>query len=272
MQSLFPFLGTLKLGLFGAGHLGRAIGQGLLDGGFPQHKLVICHRGSKDTQQKLAEASLSDCVAPCDQLIRDSKIILYLVRPQNYQSIADYQLCRETLIVSFLAGFPLARIPVSLPVSQRVRVMTSAPDTIQRKNGIAAMYPGDDYVVREILASLKLKILPLRQEDDVHAFTAFGPCLPIALTYLEGLKREINEGDLVNAAARFGLPEYGQVLAWARSVHPRNLSTEERDRYIAQATTPGGVTEAILKELKAGKSLSDSLIRGVQRSRELAEL
>jgi len=57
------FLGNSTLGLFGAGHLGRAIAKGLLDVGLPRHNLAICHRGSQETDHELAVAGLSELVA-----------------------------------------------------------------------------------------------------------------------------------------------------------------------------------------------------------------
>jgi len=272
MENIYQFIGASTLGMFGAGHLGRAIACGLLDAGFPRHKLIVCHRGSADTHRQLVESGLSERVADCSEVICRSKIVMYVVRPQDYRSLADYTMREDSLLVSFLAGVSLERIPVLLDESQRVRIMTSAPDTLRRKNGIAAIYPAGNVVAQEILSALELRIFPLQHEADIHAFTALGPCLPIVLTYWEGLGHEVDETELLDTAARFELPEYSQVLEWARRVQPRNLSNEERDSYIAQATTPGGVTEAILGAMKAGQRLSVALVRGIHRSRELAVL
>jgi len=272
MENIYRFLAISTLGMFGAGHLGRAIACGLLDAGFPQHKLVVCHRGSEDTYRQLVESGLSECITDCNEVIRHSKIVLYVVRPQDYRSLADYTIRADSLLISFLAGISLKRIPVSLPESQRARVMTSAPDTLRQKNGIAAIYPEDNIVAREILTALQLRVFPLQHEADIHAFTALGPCLPIVLTYWEGLGHQVEDSELLEIASRFDLLDYPQVLAWARTVQSRHLSSEERDRYITQATTPGGVTEAILREIDMGQRLSVALKRGVQRSQELGEL
>ena len=272
MENTYQFLEFSTLGIFGAGHLGRAIACGLLDAGFPRHMLTVCHRGSADTYRKLVESGLAETIADCNELIRRSKIVLYVVRPQDYRSLADYTMRADSLLVSFLAGVSLRRIPVLIDESQLVRVMTSAPDTLRQKNGIAAIYPADNVVAREIMAALKLRVFALKHEEDIHAFTALGPCLPIALTYWESMGYGVDEAELLDTAARFDLPEYSQVLQWARTVQPRNLSTEERSHYIAQAATPGGVTEAILGEMQAGQRLAVALVCGIHRSRELAAL
>ena len=132
------FLGDSTIGLFGAGHLGKAIAKGLLAAGLPRRNLAICHRGSEETDRELATAGLADLVAGREQVVRQSRILLYLVRPQNYRAIRGLHLGDDSLFISFLAGVPLNNLPVHVPDSRRVRVMTSAPDTLHQRNGIAA--------------------------------------------------------------------------------------------------------------------------------------
>lgn len=264
------FLSDSTIGLFGAGHLGRAIAKGLLEADFPRCNLAICHRGSKETDRELATIGLADLIVDSKQLVRQSRILLYLVRPQSYQAIRDFELRDDILFISFLAGVPLNRLPVHVPDAQRIRVMTSAPDTLRQRNGIAALYPADNPLAREMLDTLGLRVVPLRQESDIHAFTALGPCLPIVLTYWESTGCNIDDQELLETAKKFGLPDYPPILQWAHSVRPRQLSPEEIDRYLSQAATPGGVTDAILSAMRAGMSLSAALQRGMERSQELA--
>jgi pyrroline-5-carboxylate reductase len=264
------FLGDSTIGLFGAGHLGRAIAKGFLEAGFPRRKLAICHHGSEKTNKELTAARLADLVMSREQVVRQSRILLYLVRPQNYQAIRDFDLRDDSIFISFLAGVPLTNLPLHVPGSRRVRVMTSTPDTLHRRNGIAALYPAENPLVREMLESLGLRVISLGQESDIHAFTALGPCLPIVLTYWESIGCNIDNQELLETAMKFGMLDYQQILQWAHSVRPKRLSHEEIGSYLNQATTPGGVTDAILSAMKAGKSLSAALQRGIERSQELA--
>lgn len=264
------FLGNSILGLFGTGHLGRAIAKGLLDAGFPRQNLAICHRGSRDTEGELAAAGLSDLAIGREEVAERSRILFYLVRPQDRSAIGDFKLREDCLFVSFLAGVPLRNLPLDIAYEQRVRVMTSAPDTLRQRKGIAALYPTDTPLIREVLEALGLRIVALRQESDIHAFTALGPCLPIVLTYWDSLGYRIEDSELLETAERFGLPDYYPILQWAHVVRPKGLADEARDRYLAQAATPGGVTDAILTAIGKGMSLANALGRGIERSRELA--
>ena len=270
MDTVYEYLGSCSLGIFGAGQLGRAIARGVLDGRFRRDKLALCHRGSAITCEAIAQANLEDLVVEPQELVRRSRILFYAVRPQDYTAIANYELREDCILLSLLAGVSLARLPVKLSDTRRVRVMTSSPDTLQRKIGIAATYPADNILVNELFSAMQLRVIALRRESDIHAFTALGPCLPIILTYWESLGRPVNDLELIETAQKFELPTSLNIVEWARSVQPRGLSVAERFRYVSEATTPGGVTEAILYGIEIGERLPVALERGINRSRELA--
>src|SRR5271170_6488443 len=260
----------MNIGLLGAGRLGRAIAQGLLAAGLPRTNLALCHRGSTETRRNLEELGLAGLVVDRVELIRHSQVILYSVRPQDWRAIAGCAVRDDCAFVSFLAGVPLVCLPITLPDRQKVRVMTSAPDTLRARNGIAARYPIGVPVIDEILSAFQFRLIPLRHESDFHAFTAFGACLPIAMTHWEGLGHDLNESELWCAMLKLGIDDCEEVVAWAQTVRPRGLSVSVRSRYLNDAATPGGVTEAILKAMNMGCSLVASLEFGMQRSRELA--
>lgn len=270
MPRVRTFLGSCTLGIFGAGHLGRAIAQGLLDAEFPKSRLALCSRGASRTNEAVGRANLAELVVDPQELVRRSNLLLYTVRPQDYMAIGNFTLREDCVLLSFLAGVPLARLPVMLSDEQRVRVLTSAPYTLRRKMGIAAVYPANNVLANEVVSTLQLRMLPLRRESDVHAFTALGPCLPIALTYCEGLGHDVNEAELIETAQKFELPDASDLIKWARAVQPRGLAEVERLRHISEATTPGGVTEAILRGIELGERLPVALERGIRRSRELS--
>jgi pyrroline-5-carboxylate reductase len=270
MEQTNRFLGNSSLGIFGPGHLGRTIIRGLLQAGFPQHQLLVCGRNAEQAKRELEKSNLAELVIDPDTLISRCRIIFYLVRPQDFMAIASYPVRVDCLFVSFLAGIQLARLPISPAEQQRVRVMTSAPDTLDAENGIAAIYPADHPIAREILVALNVRLFPLRYESDLHAFTALGPCLPSALIYWEKLGHTIDMTELLELGERFGLPNFPALLQWAQTISSQSRLPDDRDHYLARSATPGGVTEAILAEIERGQRLGDALVRGVQRSQELA--
>ncbi|HTI98585.1 MAG TPA: NAD(P)-binding domain-containing protein [Dongiaceae bacterium] len=262
-------LGGSPLGVFGGGHLGQVLAQSLLAAGLPRQQLVLCHGGNPATQQKLVTLGLQQNVASPGEVAGRAKIIFYTVRPQSYRAIEGMAGQPDLIFASFLAGVPLDRLPLALPESQKVRIITSGPETIRQHRGIAALFPENSVVVSELLAALKLRCFALAREEDMDAFTAFGPCLQLALAEWGRTGRSVDETELLRAAQQFNVPQIGQLLAWARSAQPENLSARDLDDYLAQAATPGGVTEAILTAIRSGLSLPAALAQGVTRSRQL---
>jgi pyrroline-5-carboxylate reductase len=266
------YLDGQTVGIFGAGHLGRAIAKSLLGLGLPRNQIVLCHRGTQATRHQLSEDGLDALVVDPERLVSRSRILLYLVRPEHHDAIRKYRVRAHTLFVSFLAGIPLKCIRAGVAEDNRVRVMTSAPDTLRRRHGLAALYAthaAASKPIMEILESMGLHIVVLPQETDIHAFTALGPCLPIALTYWMSLGNTVDELEILETAHRHALPECNAILQWAFSAQPLSLSNDERDQYLTQAVTPGGVTEAIINAIKDGLRFSQALDRGIERSREL---
>jgi pyrroline-5-carboxylate reductase len=150
-------------------------------------------------------------------------------------------------------------------------MMTSTPDTLLATDAIAAAYPSGNDVVNRLCRALGARMIELASESEFSAFTALGPCLPVALTVCEGLGRAVDEAEIVNLASAMGLSDWSEVVRWARARQPVGLTPVQRDSYVEQACTRGGVTEAVVQGLKSGRSLPDSLQCGVARSDEMAE-
>jgi pyrroline-5-carboxylate reductase len=267
LERALEFLEGTPLGLFGAGHLGRAIASSLLQTGWPRQQLLLCHSGSPRTEAMLAAADLLDRAVAPQRLLDAAKMVFYLVRPQAADAVGGFAMRPDALLVSFLAGTKLERI--SAP--NRLRAMISDPETLVRKNGIAALYP-QHAAVESMFAALGLRVLRLSSEESFAAFTALGPCLPIAAAWCLATGTPIDRASLFALGRRYDLAAYPDIVEWALDVCPKNLRRSELETYVAHAATPGGVTDAVLRALQDGKPLAAALERGVQRCEELAQV
>ena len=262
---------STRVGIIGCGHLGRAIAFRLLEAGLPRASLALSHAGSSQTHAALVDEGFEDLVLDSRELAGRAQLVLYLVRPQDRAVIAGLEFGPDTLVVSFLAGVPVNTLAVHPSRTRRVRMMTSTPDTIRAADAIAAVHPSDDERVIGMCRMLGARVFRLSSESDFSAFTALGPCLPVALTVCEGMGREVDASQIAELASDLGLEGWDEVVQWARARQPLGLTRAQRDTYIAQASTPGGVTEAVVSALRAGMPLTDSLLCGVVRSDEMAE-
>jgi pyrroline-5-carboxylate reductase len=256
------------LGLFGAGHLGRALARALLDAGWPREQLLICHGGSANTVAALEAAGLGDRVVSAPLLAERAKLVFYLVRPQSVDVIAGLAMRPDALLVSFLAGIDMQRIPVG--ATARLRAMMSDPASLAKRNGIAALYPKNE-MVEQLLRALGLRVTLLGTEADTAAFTALGTCLPMAAAWCLGYDRPIDRAALDAAGRRHDLAGYADIVDWAFEVCPKGVTRKELETYLTHAATPGGITEAVLNGLAAGDDIATALERGVRRCEELAK-
>ncbi|MGA2480189.1 MAG: hypothetical protein ABSG63_15660, partial [Spirochaetia bacterium] len=191
--------------------------------------------------------------------------------PQSFSAIGARELMEDVLVLSFLAGTPLARLPLHPPGANRVRVMPSGPDTIEKGAAIAGIFPPRDAIAEELLGALRIEQLFLPDEELMHAFTAAGVCLPIVLACWRAQGNSVDEHELARCAARHGLRDFPRILAWALRAEPRFSTGAEQEAYLRKAATPGGVTEAMIDLIRAGASLSEALDAGVLRSRALSD-
>ncbi len=267
-QPALNFLDGAPLGLFGAGHLGRALACALVDAGWPREQLVICHGGSANTTAALEAAGLGDRVVSAPVLTERAKLVFYLVRPQNVDAIAGLALRPDALLVSFLAGIDLQRLPVG--GTARMRGMMSDPASLAQKNGIAALYPKNE-MVEQLLQAIGLRVTLLASESDTAAFTALGTCLPMAAAWCFGYEWPIDRAALYAAGRHHDLAGYADIVEWALDVCPKGVTRKALETYLTHAATPGGITEAVLNGLAAGDDIATALERGVRRCEELAK-
>ena len=72
------------------------------------------------------------------------------------------------------------------------------------------------------------------------------------MTYCESLAVSVSQETIASGATACNLPAWGKVIAWANAVRPRGLDDRDRREYLHNATTPGGVTEALLEAVGEG--------------------
>jgi len=266
---------TLKLrgddcvGIVGAGQLGSALAAALLTSGLPKSRLLLCHKGSSTTRSRLASLSLAQSVVDCSEVGRRCSIVIVALRPQDAEALSACSLRTDAVVVSCMAGVSINRLPIPSGINQSVRLMPSPPETIERKCGIAGVFPRGMSVARHICAALSLKPVYLSDEDAFHAFTALGVCLPAALSYWKSLGNFVDKGELLRLAAESKLRRYNRILKWAVSVSVADDSAEHPTPLFSSAATRGGVTQTILDAIRSGHSLSDGLRAGIRRSKEL---
>jgi pyrroline-5-carboxylate reductase len=258
-NDLLEFLKNKQLGFFGCGHLAKCFLQKIIDEGFPKEKILVSHGTSSKTKEFLEQLNVK--IVSNEKLCTKSKLILYFVRPQDYQIIKGLPVESGTVLLSFLAGITIEKTQQVFP-GEVIRSILSSPVTINSNLGLVAIYPETE-MVKELFYGFKQYFL--QKEEDLNAFIAIGTCIPNINVFLGRLITEDEIKDLKEV-----IPvSINELLDWAAKATPKDLDEQGRKDYLTKAATKGGINEAIIIALKEGKSVKSALLRGLERNQEL---
>lgn len=252
-----------RIGIIGAGHLGRAIAETLIASGFPQDRIMLSHAGNPETLEALREAGLEPNLVDNKTICKRASVIFITVPPGAFASLHSLPLPCEGLIVSSIAGIPRAVLRKLFGV-EVVRMMPSGPDTIRRHKGIAAIFPGNE-LLEDLLRWTGMQVHILPDEETMHVFTA-GVCLPAAILASRAAGDDPDE-EIADAIHKY--PLLSPIYAWAKDVLPESLSGSGSEAYITEMSTPGGITEEVVSKVKEGNTISVAIEAGIARSRKI---
>ncbi len=272
-DSVTAFPPTLFIG---AGRMASAIVQGLLASKSATPADLFCTCGQDPTGPTLAARTGIQYVADVEDALPKVDFVLLACKPQQLASLpgALGDRTKGKLLLSILAGIPLARLEQIAPQTRNIiRVMPNTPAQIGK--GISAyacsrtLAKTDQHAVETLLASMG-EVLPIEEShmDAVTALSGSGPAYLFEFTRL-----------LAEAGRGLGLPD-GIAASLARqTVIGAAALLEKRpdvapDELVREVTSPGGTTEAALKELEGefGPLLNKALTSARDRSRELSAL
>lgn len=261
-----------KLGILGGGMMGEALLSRLLASAlWNTDQIVVCdplveRRQFLEQRYGIQTSQESAAVAECD-------ILLLAVKPQIFERIAaSLPQQPEQLVLSILAGTPLARLETAFPEQAVIRAMPNTPATVGA--GITAIAPGKQVspeqleLAKQIFAAVGQVVeVPEHLMDAVTGLSGSGPAyIALVVEALSdggvavGLPRAIAQ-ELALQTVR-GTAELLAQTHW----HPAEL----KDR----VTSPGGTTIAAVASLEQN-GLRSALIEAVrtatQRAQELGQ-
>jgi len=252
-----------SIGIIGAGHLGRSLAEALIAGGIPKDQIKLSYAGNPATQEAIRKAGFEQNLTDNKDICRRAAVIFITVPPQAFASLHRLPLPCDGVIVSCIAGIPRAVLGKLFGV-EVIRMMPSGPDTIRRQKGIAAIFPGND-LLEDLLGKIGIQVHILPEEETMHVFTA-GVCLPAAILASKTAGNDPDE-EIADAVKKY--PMLSPIYAWAKDVLPESLSERGRETYIANMSTPGGITEEVVRKVKEGYSISVAVEAGIAKSRKI---
>ncbi len=251
-----------KIGVIGAGRIGRALILKLLEKGYPYDNIKLTYNGSIFTFSDISDNDLIDMISSNAEIVKESSVLILSVPPQSFKPIGFFNLPKDLLVISFMAGITTDAIKEQTGSDNVVRIIPTGPDTIKDSRAIAGVY-GENEVANEIFDLLDFDYVMVDDEDKMN-YIAIAGCLPAI--YCRVNPESEDNIEAVNKISE-DFPEFRDIAKKCEGLVPE----ENKEEFISRFTTPGGVTQAILNGLNSGKSLYDSLLMGIKRNKELSE-
>ncbi len=238
----------IRLGIIGAGNMGMAILRGALDAGVLSPQTTVVVDVEPDRREEAARLGCSTTADVAE--LREAGQIMLAVKPQGFDGVAGAlgRLQRPTVVISIMAGLGGRAIRAALgPAARVVRVMPNTP--CQVGAGMAAIAlgdgaePGDEALAVGIFEALGRTVTV--QEALMHAVTAVSGSGP-AYVFLLAEAMEKAAVDLGLDPAQAGLLVRQTILGAGKLLAESGRSPSQLR---AAVTSPGGTTEAALREM-----------------------
>ena len=254
-----------RLGVIGAGNMGRAIVEGAVRAGIlPADAIIVAE---PDEQRRAALEARGCSVEPRIDEVAEADAILLAVKPQVFPTLApDIALQRPAVVISVMAGLGSAAIREQLGEHARVvRVMPNTPCQIGQGMSAIALGAGagaeDDALAVAIFEAIGLVVRVAEDQiDAVTAVSGSGPAYVFLLAESMA-KAALDLGldaEVANTLVRQTILGAGHLLA---------ASQETPAALRAAVTSPGGTTAAAVDVLVAG-NLPETVARALHAARD----
>ena len=278
------FLMKERIGLIGAGNMGRALLSGFRNVDLLAQCRVV--EANPSVRSKISRR-FGVAWATVGEIARRCSIVILAVKPHDlWPVVAQLReqlpraLARRPLVISIAAGVRLRELESALGPCPVVRVMPNLAAKLGKAMSVIARgrYARGEHVscARGIFSCVGIvEQLPERLFDTVTAISGSGPAYFFAMIRAlreagvrQGLDRVTSDRLVLQTAV--GSVHLAQHLINQRGLKNRHPTLDE---LIAQVASKGGTTEAALKvfaKRRLSKILDEGVVAAARRSRQLA--
>jgi pyrroline-5-carboxylate reductase len=263
---------AMTTAIIGTGVMGEALLAGFMRAGMPKSEFIATSRRA-DRSEEIAQ-KYGVQVLPNSEAVAKADVVLLMVKPQDMPTVLGEiapTLSKGALVISFAAGFPIAKIEAALASGTPViRVMPNTPALVDQ--GMTAISPGTHCTnehletAEKLVNSVGLSVrVPEKYQDAVTAISGSGPAYIFYVVEA-----------MIESGVMLGLPRdvstelvYQTVMGAATMLKETNTHpTVLRE----QVTSPGGTTVAALRQFddfKVRAAFMSAMEAARNRSREL---
>ncbi|MDP0501965.1 MAG: pyrroline-5-carboxylate reductase [Verrucomicrobiota bacterium JB022] len=264
-----------KIAFIGAGRMASAIVAGLLRHRVAAPEQIICTSAADNTGPELAEKTGIGYTESLDELFGDADTVVLACKPQQLGQLPDNvaELGRKRLIISILAGTPIAKLQSVFPTARNiVRAMPNTPGQIGA--GITAYAASseldheDDQMVKSILDALGETVTVT--EDQIDAVTGVSGSGPAYVFEFVAALRDAGVAAGLDAELSYRLAL--QTVRGAGEL--LNVVPETPETHRNWVSSPGGTTLAglaVMEQAGFRELMKRTVLAAKHRAEELAQ-
>lgn len=241
-------LGNKKIAIIGAGHMGKAITEGLI-------------KSKKIKPSNIFISNKSNNI----YIVKKADYIFIAVKPFKVKEVLDEirLFIGNKIILSVAAGISLEILLNYSNTNQKIiRLMPNIP--VSENKGVIGFFSNKNILNSEKNQIIKLisllgKVFELKKEEDLDSLTLIGGCGPAISAYFINLLSNfaVSQGFSQAESIDMTLKIFEGTVSYLQN---NNLTPSQLIKSVA---TKGGVTEAILNELNINNV--DKLFTGAMK-------
>jgi pyrroline-5-carboxylate reductase len=266
----------MRITLIGCGTMGLIYARAFIKYSIVTPENLLLVEKSEERVAELKKLGFGRVVTPEDDRILDSDVILLAVKPQDYQVLSQSlkgRLKSSNVVLSIMAGIPIAFIASSLEHKTIVRAMPNSPASLGM--GVTALYANASVEsehlrkAEHVLATTGRTVF-VEQESQMDSVTALSGSGPAYFYYI--VKHMIDAGKEMGLSEGVSSMLVKQTMLGA--FHMMNQADGSLDDLIKAVASKGGTTEAALAvftEEKLGDEIKQAILAAENRARELSK-
>ncbi|QKZ11967.1 pyrroline-5-carboxylate reductase [Spirosoma sp. KUDC1026] len=266
----------MKIAIVGCGNMGMAFAKSFLQYDLVKKEDLLLIEKSGDRSSTLRNEKAGVVVDTIGPRVGETDLIILSVKPQDFNSVHGALraiIKPQQLVLSIMAGIPMAQIQEKLDHPLVVRAMPNTPAMLGMGiTGFTAAKEIDPGSLRRVenLINATGRSIFLEDETMLDAVTALSGSGPAYFYYV--VKAMIEAGKQMGFTDSVATILVKQTMLG--SYHLINNADKSLDELIKAVASKGGTTEAALRSFEEG-GLDDTLIAGIRaaqmRSTELSK-
>lgn len=265
----------MKVSIIGCGNMGLVYARSFLRYNIVEPKDLLLAEKNETRRDDLRKMNIGEVVVASDPKISESELVILAVKPQDFTELAPKLaplMKPGMLVLSIMAGLPIAKISELLSHPSIIRAMPNSPVEVgMGMTGFSAHASVSIDQVRKVenLLATTGRTVFFEDENLLDAVTALSGSGPAYFFYV--VRAMVEAGKEMGMSDAVSATLVKQTMLGA--FHLINNANKSFDELIKTVASKGGTTEAaisVFENENVHKAFVRGIVRAEQRAKELS--